>query len=229
MSTATFSCHYFNDVLNDLEGVIEEAKADLADIDFDTLVGTGFSGGIVIPSLALALGKNYVLIRKESDDSHHGGGRMVGKLGERWIFVDDFISSGRTYDRVRAKIADGARSWEHETVEVGSYMYRRDQRFQTAEAFRIKEQPKPELDRIKEQPKPKPDRLMERMNAIDAKMRSAVLFDQPTLYTKPVKIPDGWTDVGYLTEDPESTNMFVTSMPTRCATITVPLNQRIFL
>ena len=108
-----------DNALFDLASVIDTAKERLADVDFDTLVGTGFSGGIVIPSLALALNKKFVLIRKETDDSHHGKGCLLGELGARWIFVDDFVSSGKTRQRVIEKI-------ENEGVPtqmVGQYLY----------------------------------------------------------------------------------------------------------
>lgn len=123
MNDVQFRTGYMDTALYDLPGVIEQAKADLADLDFDTMVGTGFSGGIVIPSLALALGKRFVLIRKETDDSHHGPGRLIGCMGKRWIFVDDFISTGATFRRVVEKIGAAVVLHDHETTLVGDYMY----------------------------------------------------------------------------------------------------------
>ena len=120
---ATFKTWYFDQAVFDLSGVLEAAQRDLANVEFDTLVGTGFSGGIVIPSLALAMGKNFVLIRKETDDSHHGRGRLVGSLGERWIFVDDFISSGATRTRVVEKIEQASKREFVITEFIGQYMY----------------------------------------------------------------------------------------------------------
>lgn len=119
-SGAKFNTYYMDNALFNLAEVIETAKERLADVEFDTLVGTGFSGGIVIPSLALALGKQFVLIRKETDDSHHGRGRLLGQLGSRWIFVDDFVSSGSTRKRVIEKIDKAAFG---STELVGQYMY----------------------------------------------------------------------------------------------------------
>lgn len=120
---AQFRTYYMDRAVFDLPEVIETAKKALKDVDFDTLVGTGFSGSIVIPSLALALGKNFVLIRKETDDSHHGKGRLVGELGEKWIFVDDFVSSGTTRMRVIDKVEEAARRADIDTELVGQYMY----------------------------------------------------------------------------------------------------------
>ena len=121
-----FNTYYMDEAVFNLAKIIERGKKDLANVDFDTLVGTGFSGGIVIPSLALALGKKFVLIRKETDDSHHGKGRLLGELGEKWVFVDDFVSSGKTRRRVIEKIADAKDSWGFNVQGsklVGQYMY----------------------------------------------------------------------------------------------------------
>jgi len=119
-----FQTYYMDTAVFDLAEVIETAQKRLADVDFDTMVGTGFSGGIVIPALALAMGKKFVLIRKETDDSHHGGGRMLGDLGERWIFVDDFVSSGRTRMRIIEKVEENTRYGdEAKPTFVGQYTY----------------------------------------------------------------------------------------------------------
>ena len=123
MADTKFRTWYMDEAVFNLAEVIETGKKRLARVNFDTLVGTGFSGSIVIPSLALALGKSFVLIRKETDDSHHGKGNLVGALGERWIFVDDFVSSGRTRNRVLTKVEEWAREYDCTTEFVGQYMY----------------------------------------------------------------------------------------------------------
>ncbi len=120
---ARFNTFYFDHAVFNLPEVIETAKERLAGVEFDTLVGTGFSGGVVIPALALAMGKNFVLIRKETDDSHHGKGNLLGQLGEKWIFVDDFISSGKTRTRVIEKINKATAELDVDSEFVGQYMY----------------------------------------------------------------------------------------------------------
>lgn len=125
--TTEFRTYYFDEAIRDLPGVIEKCQQTLRGIDFDTIVGTGFSGGVVIPALAMSMGKKFVLIRKENDDSHHGGGKLLGELGSRWIFVDDFVSSGRTRERVITKIADAVADSGQSTTMVGQYMYQRNQ------------------------------------------------------------------------------------------------------
>jgi len=125
MSTK-FRTWYMDDAVFNLAEVIETAKKRLANVDFDTLVGTGFSGGLVIPTLALQMGKKFVLIRKETDDSHHGKGRLLGELGDKWILVDDFVSSGKTRRRVIEKINEAVEMWGEEgrPEMVGEYMYK---------------------------------------------------------------------------------------------------------
>lgn len=118
-----FKTWYMDTALFNLQEVIDTAKERLADVEFDTLVGTGFSGSVVIPALALALGKKFVLIRKETDDSHHGKGRLLGEIGEKWVFVDDFVSSGKTRRRVIDKLEDAAVDTDTDTECVGQYMY----------------------------------------------------------------------------------------------------------
>lgn len=122
--TTKFNTWYMDRALFNLSGVIKQAQEDLKNVDFDTVVGTGFSGAVVVPALALAMGKKFVLVRKENDDSHHGKGRLLGELGERWIFVDDFVASGDTRARVIKKIAESPRNPGDPEVElIGEYLY----------------------------------------------------------------------------------------------------------
>jgi hypothetical protein len=82
---------------------------------FDTLVGTGLSGAIVIPPLARSLRKKFLLIRKDGDSSHSSY-PAEGVLGRRWLFVDDFVSSGSTFRKVIA----GVNTCVH---DIGRYRY----------------------------------------------------------------------------------------------------------
>lgn len=119
-----FNCGYFEVALNNLGDVIKRAAKTLADVEFDTLVGTGMSGALVVPALALAMGKSFVLVRKENDGSHHHG-KLIGNLGKRWVFVDDFVSSGMTRERVFDTITEQAKRHNHPTEYVGDYCYAR--------------------------------------------------------------------------------------------------------
>lgn len=113
-----FRTGYLDDAIDNLGAVIDHAARALEGVKFDTLVGTGFSGGLVVPALAQRLGVNFLLVRKPGDNSHHTG-RLVGKLGHRWIFVDDFVSSGETRARVQKAVSQANVS----TTYVGDYLY----------------------------------------------------------------------------------------------------------
>lgn len=121
-----FTTGYMDAALLNLAEVVEVAQADLRNRNFDTIVGTGLSGAIVIPALALAMGKSFVIVRKRNDDSHHGGD-LVGKLGRRWIFLDDFVSTGETRKRVIDKVDDACKNTWHDVHRraslVGQYTY----------------------------------------------------------------------------------------------------------
>lgn len=122
-----FSTSYMDDAVFDLRDVLRRSEIELRRhlSDFDTLVGTGMSGALVIPALAVRLRRKFVIVRKENDDSHHGGNRLLGELGKRWVFVDDFTSSGATRDRVKARIQEDAEARRFETTHVASYYYNR--------------------------------------------------------------------------------------------------------
>lgn len=105
---------------SELDEVIENARAKLADVDYDTLVGTGLSGTVVVPILGRELGRHWAVVRKE--ESVHSSRPVLGTLGQRWVFVDDTIDTGATLQRVKRKIAQECTSTEY----VGAYLYQFD-------------------------------------------------------------------------------------------------------
>jgi hypoxanthine phosphoribosyltransferase len=94
-----------------------------SDVPYDTLVGTGLSGSLVVPRLADVLGCHWLVLRKETDVSHTLK-QGEGTLGAGWLFVDDLIDSGRTYNRCRDVVAEIAKDYEWTTVHLGSFLYR---------------------------------------------------------------------------------------------------------
>ena len=79
----------------DFETILAAAQKALKGKRYDTLVGIGLSGAIVVPRLAASLGKHALFIRKPNDGSHSWL-PAEGTLGHQWIFVDDFIDTGAT-------------------------------------------------------------------------------------------------------------------------------------
>lgn len=72
------------------------------DIEYDTLIGCGMSGALVVPMLAFGLQiPNYAIIRKPGDLHKHGVTKIEGNVGRKgWLFVDDGIETGKTFRHV---------------------------------------------------------------------------------------------------------------------------------
>lgn len=103
--------------------IIEMARFYLKGVPYDTMVGTGLSGALIVPTLARALDKYWLIVRKP-DDHSHAGIPAEGTLGERWIFVDDFIQSGKTRRRVIETVKAIAQDYDRQIVHVGDYLYK---------------------------------------------------------------------------------------------------------
>lgn len=109
---------YFHTIYRDPDHVIKTAKNKLRGIKFDTFVGTGVSGAVAVPLLARAMRKHWMIVRK-SGDSTHSSRVCEGRMGTRWIFLDDLISSGSTVRRVYKDIQYHL----PHAVMVGAYTY----------------------------------------------------------------------------------------------------------
>lgn len=120
---------YMRDAFEAPEVLAEKARVSLDGVEYDTMVGTGLSGALVVPVLARALGKHWFVVRKYNDGSHSDN-IGEGTIGDRWLFVDDLIDSGSTLRRVKKSVAHvctpKAREHfaePHKTEYVGSYFY----------------------------------------------------------------------------------------------------------
>lgn len=91
-------------------------------IEFDTLVGTGLSGTLLLPMIADRLKVNYLAIRKVNDGSHSDG-KHQGRLGSKWMFFDDFVASGDTLRRVYGAVEKICKIHDHKSQFVGGYLY----------------------------------------------------------------------------------------------------------
>lgn len=109
---------YLGRAFGDPEYLIADAIRLLARRDFDTIVGCGLSGTLVVPLLARDLKKHFAIVRKDNDGSH--GYKIEGYVGARWVFVDDLLSSGSTRNHVKQimKEVNGVA-----TKYVGTYTY----------------------------------------------------------------------------------------------------------
>jgi orotate phosphoribosyltransferase-like protein len=113
---------YYTDKAFDLDGIVEDIRPLLAEMGVDTFVGVGISGCLVVPFLGHTFGKHYAVVRKQGDKHHsHFADDVVGSIGRRWAFVDDFVCEGKTRDRAVSVVA----SFAPAAVYAGTYSYHR--------------------------------------------------------------------------------------------------------
>lgn len=117
---------YFTRAFENLEDIADDVAHYLRGVEYDTMIGTGLSGTLVVPTLARILGKHWAIVRKER--SVHTSIMVEGTIGERWLFVDDFVSSGTTRRTVQAAVRDLGIP----TVFVGTCEYERTVSFTVA-------------------------------------------------------------------------------------------------
>lgn len=110
----------------DTASLIEDAETQLIgqNVDFDSMVGIGLSGLLVLPVLARHFNVPFFACRK-GEESHHnrelpeGGGR----IGRKWILIDDAIVTGSTIKKVQSIIETVANRYNFETEFMGTYFY----------------------------------------------------------------------------------------------------------
>jgi adenine/guanine phosphoribosyltransferase-like PRPP-binding protein len=82
---------------------LEVGRRALEVEQFDSIAFTGNSGAAISYILAAELRVALVCVRKKTDNSHfvQSGSLLEGYLkAKRYLFVDDFITSGNTYKHV---------------------------------------------------------------------------------------------------------------------------------
>ncbi len=98
MTPANYLC---KPIYNQKE-LLVSAKKYLKKLEpYDAIVGIGLSGALAVPLIAFRLKKRFCIIRKKQHSSHSDETLEGNMLSEdSWVFVDDSISSGRTFTRV---------------------------------------------------------------------------------------------------------------------------------
>ncbi len=115
---------YLSDAFTDQRRIVEAATQTLDMIDFQAFVGMGLSGSIIAPLLAFVMGKRFAIVRKKDRARSHSAtphGIESSMLeGDRWLFCDDFISSGAT----RKIVIERIKEFHVGAVEyAGDYLY----------------------------------------------------------------------------------------------------------
>lgn len=105
---------------DDIAAITFKAAAELRydGYRYDSIAVTGISGLIIGAPLSILVGKPLVVIRKGNDKEYAHSVRHPGieDVGKRYLFVDDFISTGETMRRVENALSRVARM-------VGTYEY----------------------------------------------------------------------------------------------------------
>lgn len=123
--TLTRVSGYFSKGIVDYDVVLSAAIEDLEGVHFDTMVGVGLSGALVVPRLARDLGKHWAIVRKPGD-SKHARYLVEGTIGSDWLFVDDCMESGETWVLVQEQMLQHIDTHCDErftTQYVGTYTY----------------------------------------------------------------------------------------------------------
>ncbi len=115
--------------------VIANRLMERVPVHFDTLVGTGLSGTLIVPAVARMLGKHWLIVRKPGDGSHSNH-IVEGTIGQRWLFVDDLIASGNTVKRVLGDLTRVERASMLSTQFVGAFLYGGISQFDDCARFR---------------------------------------------------------------------------------------------
>ncbi len=97
MSVACYLQNAIENFVNTVSMAARQIKK--SGIKFDAIAVTGYSAATIGSAVAFALGKKIIVVRKESEN-RHSQNKVEGEREQTYIFVDDFVSSGATLDRV---------------------------------------------------------------------------------------------------------------------------------
>jgi hypothetical protein len=157
-----------------------------SEIEYDSICVQGMSGVIVGAPLALRLRKPLVVVRKDGEKRHsHEDVINYLRIGDAWLFVDDFIDSGatlrRVYDRLALYSITRGASW------AGSYLYSADEMFMNITDHAVPPHAKDWGDPLMPAP-------VAEYTAFSLPARKAAFADvlvRDLLYGRPVTLPDG--------------------------------------
>jgi orotate phosphoribosyltransferase len=117
-------CEYFAFAYRPTSVLVSTVLDTVGQADFfDTMVGMGLSGSIFAARTAPAMSKSFAIVRKDDDKSTHSHDIVEGRIGSRWIFVDDFIDTGATFRDVYRKVTQELEALGMRSEFVGALVY----------------------------------------------------------------------------------------------------------
>lgn len=141
MARTTISTSYLSTIFypetfpKTITAVLDSARRIKQKKDFDTIAFSGVSGAAVAFILAHSLNLPLLCVRKKGESSHYVNGWeerfLEGNLTtERFLLVDDFISSGKTVNYILDSIKKDVPNAECVAMLMysghgGDYRYRR--------------------------------------------------------------------------------------------------------
>lgn len=128
---------YMEEIFTEPKELANRAAAEIRGKDrrgIDLVVGSGVSGSIAAVIIAMKLKKRYAIVRKpyeyskycSDDDGRSHSGRVIEGViasGDRVLFVDDFIGTGRTRNRCEKALAGLRNNFSKPPKIVAHYLY----------------------------------------------------------------------------------------------------------
>lgn len=106
-----------------IDRIIKDLVTTFEPGEFNTIIGCGLSGSLVVPEVARRLDVFWAIVRKPGEHSHHSR-HIAGKIGTKWIFLDDLIETGATLDHTIEVVEKEVSNWKGFSTEmVGKYCY----------------------------------------------------------------------------------------------------------
>lgn len=103
---------YLEKAYSSVDDLLDIARESLPATGFDTFIGTGLSGALVVPLLGRTFDINWAIVRKP-EESSHAMYTVEGRIGQQWVFVDDLISRGTTLTRVQNAVSETSKRYSH--------------------------------------------------------------------------------------------------------------------
>lgn len=116
---------YLKNLLNiaRLPGVVDQVCKNIvaSKLKFDTIAFRGLSGALICPLVALRLGKEMVVVRKNTSDTHSSHAVEGYRYARRYIVIDDCICTGETIRALHAALRNRPSSADAELVGIFLY------------------------------------------------------------------------------------------------------------
>lgn len=109
--------------LDDLDKVVRKATKKLRPHkdEWDSIAVTGISGVVIGVPVSMRLKKPLVIVRKQGESIHSSMAVNHKNMGERVLFLDDFVCGGGTRKRVKEEVT------RRNANIVAQYVYQTDE------------------------------------------------------------------------------------------------------